>query len=78
MDEFDLIPQASISIPDGLIHNIIDRSREAVLVVGADDLILIDVNLVACQMLGYLREDLVGTALGSMECSLLDVFFGAT
>jgi hypothetical protein len=26
-------------------------------------------------MLGYLREDLVGTALGSVECSLLDVFF---
>lgn len=75
MDEFDFTPQPSIPIPAGLIRNIVDRSQEAVLVVVADDLILIDVNLVACQMLGYLREDLIGKALGSVECSLLDVFF---
>jgi PAS domain S-box-containing protein len=75
MDEFDFIPQANISIPDGLMRNIIDQSRDAILVVAADDLMLLDVNLVACQMLGYLREDLVGKALASVECSLLDVFF---
>ena len=75
MDEFDLMLQPSNSIPDGLMRNIVDRSREAVLVVLVDDLILIDVNLIACQMLGYLREDLLGKALGSVECSLLDVFF---
>lgn len=75
MDDFDLMPQTPAAISNGLLRNILDQSREAILVVTADDLLLLDVNLLACQMLGYLREDLVGKALASVECSLLDVFF---
>ncbi len=75
MDEFDVIPQPIAAISDVLLRNIIDKSRDAILVVAADDLLLLDVNLIACQMLGYQRDDLVGKALASVECSLLDVFF---
>lgn len=75
MDEFDLIPQPVTAVSDGLLRNIIDQSRDAILVVAADDLLLLDVNVLACQMLGYLREDLIGKALANVECSLLDVFF---
>ena len=75
MDDFDFIPQVSAPISSGLLRTILDQSREAILVVAADDLLLLDVNLLACHMLGYVREDLVGKALASVECSLLDVFF---
>ncbi len=75
MDEFDVIPHPIAVISDVLLRNIIDKSRDAILVVAADDLLLLDVNLIACQMLGYQRDDLVGKALASVECSLLDVFF---
>jgi PAS domain S-box-containing protein len=75
MDEFDILPQPIAAISDVLLRNIIDQSRDAILVVAADDLLLLDVNLIACQMLGYQRDELVGKALASVECSLLDVFF---
>ena len=75
MDEFDIMPQPIAAISDILLRNIIDQSRDAILVVAADDLLLLDVNLIACQMLGYQRDELVGKALASVECSLLDVFF---
>ncbi|PRC90598.1 PAS domain-containing sensor histidine kinase [Solimicrobium silvestre] len=59
----------------GLLKKMIDHSREAVMVVDAATLTLLNVNLNACQMLGFLPEELLGNALSFVECSLLDLFF---
>ena len=59
----------------GLLRNMLDHSREAILVVEAGSMQLQDVNLNACNMLGFLAEELIGTELSKVECSLLDVFF---
>ena len=75
MDDFDFPLRPSADLPQGLLRNMIDQSPDAILVVDASDLILLDVNVHACHMLGYAREDLVGQGLASVECSLLDVFF---
>lgn len=66
---------ADVVLCNGVMRHIIDHSRDAILVVDAADMFLLDVNQRACQMLGYAREDLLGKALASVECSLLDVFF---
>lgn len=57
------------------MRNMLAQSREAVMVVDASDLTLQDINLNACQMIGYLPEELIGKELSTVECSLLDVFF---
>ncbi|MES2049779.1 MAG: PAS domain-containing sensor histidine kinase [Pseudomonadota bacterium] len=75
MDDFESMHRPITTTSDGLLRNIIDQSRDAILVVDSAHLLLLDVNDVACKMLGYLRQDLVGSALASVECSLLDVFF---
>jgi PAS domain S-box-containing protein len=65
----------SVKLDAGLLRNMIDHSREAVMVVSASSLTLLDINLKACQMIGYLPEELIGKELSKVECSLLDVFF---
>ncbi|MET3105482.1 PAS domain S-box-containing protein [Oxalobacteraceae bacterium GrIS 1.18] len=64
-----------IKLDAGLLRNMIDHSREAVLVVDASNLTLLDINLNACEMIGYLGAELIGRELSKVECSLLDVFF---
>ena len=66
---------ASSRLNAGLLRSMIDHSREAILVVQADTMLLLDINLNACQMLGYRQYELIGRELSSVECSLLDVFF---
>ena len=65
------VPPTSAS----LLRAIIDSGREAVLVVDAANLTLVDVSAKACQLLGYQRDELIRKTLSSVECSLLDVFF---
>jgi len=67
--------QPAIRLNAGLLRNMIDHSREAILVVQAGTMILEDLNLIASQMLGYLPDELIGRELSKVECSLLDVFF---
>lgn len=62
-------------LSDGLMRHIIDHARDAVMVVEPDELILLDVDINTCRMLGYQREELLGQPLATVECSLLDVFF---
>ncbi|MFZ6750434.1 PAS domain-containing sensor histidine kinase [Undibacterium sp. Ren11W] len=62
-------------LSDALMRHVIERSRDAIMVVDAERLILLDVDQNVCQMLGYTREQLLGQALANVECSLLDVFF---
>ncbi len=59
----------------GLLRTLFDQSREAMMVVDASNLTLIDINVNACQMIGYLPDELIGKELSTVECSLLDMFF---
>jgi PAS domain S-box-containing protein len=78
-DSEDMTTPGSVSqetkISDGLLRHIIDHSNDAIMVVGAEQLVLLDVDRNVCRMLGYSRQQLLGKALASVECSLLDVFF---
>jgi len=67
--------QDNVNLNAGLLRTMIDHSREAILVVEASNLNLIEINMNACQMLGYLADELIGKELSKVECSLLDVFF---
>ena len=67
--------QPALRLNAGLLRNMIDHSREAILVVRAGAMMLEDLNLMAGQMLGYRPEELIGRELSKVECSLLDVFF---
>lgn len=58
----------------GLLRNMIDHSYEATMVVDAASLTLLDINLSACRMIGYLPQELIGKELSKGECSLPDVF----
>ncbi len=66
---------AGKSFGNGLLRHIMDCARDAVLVVAPDEMVLLDVNKTASQMIGCTREDLIGLDLSSVECSLLDLFF---
>jgi len=59
----------------GLLQHIINYSRDAVIVVSSGDLIICDVAQKTCSMLGRSREELIGTHLSTVECSLQDLFF---
>ncbi len=62
----------------GLLQHIINYSRDAVIVVSSGDLIICDVAQKTCSMLGRSREELIGTHLSTVECSLQDLFSGTT
>ena len=59
----------------GLLHHVINFSREAVVVLSEDSLVIVELNQKSCQVLGYSREELIGKEISLIECSLQDVFF---
>ena len=59
----------------GLLQHIINYSRDAVIVISSDDLLIYDVAQKTCSMLGRSREELIGAHLSTVECSLQDLFF---
>jgi PAS domain S-box-containing protein len=59
----------------GLLRHMVDTVKGAIMVVDSSSLVLIDVNRITCQMLGYGREALIGQPVSLVECSLQDVFF---
>ncbi|MFZ6743061.1 PAS domain-containing sensor histidine kinase [Undibacterium sp. JH2W] len=63
------------SLSQGLLRHIIEHSRDAILVVDIQHMLVVDANLLACQMLFYGKEELLGLPLANIECSLQDVFF---
>lgn len=66
-------PESTFS--NGLLRHIIDHSRDAILVVDMQTMLVVDANQVACQMLAYEHAELCGRPLANIECSLQDVFF---
>ncbi|PXX43842.1 PAS domain S-box-containing protein [Undibacterium pigrum] len=67
--------QSISMLNNGLLRHIMDHSREAILVVDMQQMVLVDANQLACLMLAYTRSDLIGLPLANIECSLQDVFF---
>ena len=75
MPKHDHDPQHKNLFDHGLLHHVIDYSREAVIVVSSDDLMIHEVDQKTCAMLGYTRNELLGRDLTLIECSLQDLFF---
>jgi PAS domain S-box-containing protein len=69
------ISQSVSVLSHGLLRHIINHSREAILVVDMQRMVLVDANQLACMMLAYTRDELLGLPLANIECSLQDVFF---
>jgi len=63
-------------LSNGLLHHIMHYASDAVMVVAAHEMILLDVDQHSCHLIGCAREDLIGQPLASVECSLQDFFFG--
>lgn len=58
-----------------LLHHIMQQASEAMIVVSAPDLGILEINQKACNMIGAQREEILGLPLFTVECSLNDVFF---
>lgn len=58
-----------------LLQHLQQHRKDACMVVDPESLTLLNVDQVACTMLGYTADELVGQALAMVECSLYDVFF---
>jgi len=76
--EFMKMPKVTSDMPagDDLLRQAIDLTREAILLVDAEQMMVLEVNFSACQMLGYVRDDFIGKPLSNIECSISDLFFG--
>ena len=72
-DSITSISGATLS--QGLLRHIIDHSRDAVLVLDMQTMLVMEANQLACQLLGYDHLELLGMPLANIECSLQDVFF---
>ncbi|TXI95391.1 MAG: PAS domain-containing sensor histidine kinase, partial [Burkholderiaceae bacterium] len=64
-----------IALTHGLLHQIVQLASEAMVIVSAPDLTILEINQRACGMIGASREDTLGTPLFTIECALQDVFF---
>ncbi len=66
---------ATIPLQTQLLHHIMQQASEAMIVVSAPDLGILEINQKACNMIGGAREEIIGLPLFAVECSLNDVFF---
>lgn len=66
---------ATIPLQTQLLHHIMQQASEAMIVVSAPDLGILEINQRACNMIGGAREEIIGLPLFAVECSLNDVFF---
>ncbi|MBY0573382.1 MAG: PAS domain S-box protein [Undibacterium sp.] len=62
-------------LAQGILRHILQHAKDAIMVVSAPELILLEVNLRTCEMIGCQREELLGQPLFSVECALQDIFF---
>ncbi len=58
-----------------VLHHILQHTQDAVLVVTASDLKMIEINRKACELIGRSRDELIGQELLTIECALQDIFF---
>jgi PAS domain S-box-containing protein len=58
-----------------VLQHILQHISEAILVVSASDLVILEVNQRSCELLGRTREELIGQGLSGIECALQDLFF---
>ncbi len=58
-----------------LLFAVFQQATEACVLVTAGDMLIREINQKACRLIGRNREELVNTALSSIECALQDIFF---
>ncbi len=58
-----------------LLQHLVQHVNEALLVVTAPALDIIEINHRACEMLGRQRSEVIGRPLSDIECALQDLFF---
>lgn len=65
----------TITLTPGLLHRIVQLASEAMVIVAAPDLTILEINQRACNMIGASRDETLGAPLFTIECALQDVFF---
>lgn len=65
----------TIPLDPALLHHIVQMVSEAMVIVSAPDLNILEINQRACALVGARREELIGNPLLTIECALQDVFF---
>lgn len=63
------------SLSQHVLQHILQHVDQALVVVSADDLVILELNQKSCELLGRTRDELLGQALSSIECALQDLFF---
>ncbi|MBR7746045.1 PAS domain S-box protein [Undibacterium baiyunense] len=63
------------SLSQHVLQHILQHVDQALVVVSAGDLVILELNQKSCELLGRTRDELLGQALSSIECALQDLFF---
>lgn len=63
------------SLSQHVLQHILQHVDQALVVVSAGDLVILELNQKSCELLGRSRDELLGQALSSIECALQDLFF---
>ncbi len=63
------------SLNNQVLQHILQHIDQALIVVSASELVILEVNQRSCEMLGRTRQELIGQALSSIECALQYLFF---
>ena len=58
-----------------ILQHIVQYANEALMVITAPDLNILEINRRACDMLGRPRKEIIGRPLSDIECALQDLFF---
>ena len=75
MGRNEMAISTSIPLQLQLLHHIMQQGSEAMMVVSAPELEILEINQRASDIIGSLREEIIGLPLLAVECSLNDVFF---
>lgn len=63
------------SLSQHVLQHILQHVDQALVVVSAGDLVILELNQKSCELLGRTRDELLGQALSNIECALQDLFF---
>ena len=61
--------------PSAIAHAILAHYEQALLVVDPNSLLIVEANPLACQALGYEKDELLQLPITEIEASIQDLFF---
>ncbi|MBR7800341.1 PAS domain-containing sensor histidine kinase [Undibacterium fentianense] len=65
----------TLTLKTNILHHILQHVSEALMVVSAPTLTILEINQRSCDILGRPRSELLGQNLTNIECALQDLFF---